>query len=359
MRYQYRAYIKDQFNIATLPKAFIEIRSGTIKKDLLTSAVSSFEAESIEENINEGDIMVVYAPDGKVLYTGIIKTVGEKKIECYQMQAFYKGLWIYDTHPSTYLEDEIFYLLDRYAQGYQKDANYQDNLIYQEKTKIAISSSSQTEAQLETSEKDHYTIDMEKFIYELYEKYNLVFDFTIPYGAELGSVVIGTPTQNQIKVSDNAECIKDISPTTKIEQINKLIVFDKNGVYRTTFVATTTNGIVEEPSSIVGRYGVVNTKVIYSDDAIDDIKEANIKEEMFNHQITFNLLINNKLYDFFSWKLGQPLQLYTDGKYFDTVFTGYEFSIENDIEPFEAKIVCGKVRTRLTSLLKLGIAQND
>lgn len=349
----FRAYIKDKLDITASPKAFVDVVSFTIRRDLLTSVNSSFYLIEVTSNINEGDLFVLYDDKGKVYYQGIICAINTGEIQCNQIQAFYKGLWIYDTYPTSSLEGEIAHILSDYSQGYLKGCSWQDTLIAQEKSPITITTSSSTSQQLESGEE---TKDFEKFIYELYDKYNIVFDFNIPY-SNAGSVDIRKASSSIVKIGNNTDSIVEISPTTEIEEINKLVVFAKDGTYRTTFVYTTTNGIVEEPNTIAGRFGIVNTKVVKSDDDINIIKDANISSSMFNHQVNFTMLLDNKLYNFWDWELGQQMQIYQNGKYFESVFTGYELSCAENQEPREVQITCGKVRTKLTSLLKLGIAR--
>lgn len=357
----YRAYIKDQLNINTLPKAFLEVRAFTVRRDLLTSVNSTFTCVEVFSNINEGDILCLYKPTGEVIYYGVITQISDAEITCNQIQSIFNGLWVYDTYPSSFIEDEVAYLLEQYAHGFQKDSTYQDMLIYDELAPLDILSVGATSGQLETMD-EQTTMNFEEFMYSLYQKYGIVFDFTIPYGAwnigdQDGSVTVRQPSSSVIVIGNNTDVIKNISPTTEVEQTNKLIVYAQDGTYRTTYVYTTTNGIVTEPTTIAGRLGKVNTSVVYSDDPLDDIKEANISSEMFNHQISFDMYLDNKLYDFFSWELGQPMSIWNNGVFFDSVFTGYEMALQENQELTEVKVICGKVRTKLTSLLKMGVAR--
>lgn len=346
----FRAYVKDKLNISNSPKAFLDITSFTIRRDLLTSANSNFNTLSIPSNINEGDLFVLYKEDGTIYYYGIVNEIGTNEIQCTQIQSFYKGLWIYDTYPTTSLEAEISHLLSDYANGYLKGCTYQDTLIQQEKGALTISTGTTTPQELESGSGE---INFEEFMYKLYDKYEIVFDFTFPY-ASAGSVEIKKASNVVAKIGNNTDCIIDITPLTEVEQTNKLVVFANDGTYRTTYIYTTTNGIVQEPLVNVGRLGIVNTKVVRSNDDLDVIKDANISSSMFNHQVQFTMILDNKLYDFFDWELGQRMQIYKDGKYFDSVFTGYELSCGENQLPYQVQITCGKVRTKLTSLLKLG-----
>lgn len=359
--YQYRAFIKDQLSLNSLPKAIVTVLSFDIRRDLLTTANSSFKVLDISENINNGDILALYNPQGKVIYYGIISAIEDGTIETEQIQSFYKGEWVYDVYPSNYLETEIQYLLNRYANGYQKGSTYQDTLMYQEKAPLMIKTGSETSGKLETKDTNE-TMDMEEFIYSLYSNYGLILDFEIPYGEwdigdEKASVTVRKPIDSVIKIGNNAECIVDMTPITEIEETNKLIVYSSEGEYRTTYIATSTNGIVQEPSSVVGRYGVIETKIVFSDDDLETIKDANITADMFNHKVEFNLLLDNNLYDFWSWELGQTLQIYNNGDYYNSIFTGYELSKEENQNPTEVKVIAGKVRNSLTKILTLSMVK--
>lgn len=355
--YLYRAFVKDQLALNSLPKAFLTINSFNIKRDLLMTSNSEFTVYELPSNIDEGDIFVLYNPQGQIMYYGIISSIEDLKIQTSQIQSFYKDQWVYDTHPSDNLETEIQYLLNQFANGYQKGSSYQDLLIKQEKAPLTIKVGSATSGQLETK-KDNEVMDMESFIYDLYASYGLIFDFEIPYGSWAigdengGSVTIRKPHDGIIKIGDNAECIQNMSPTTEIEQTNRLIVYSSKGVYRTTYIATTNNGIVEEPSTIVGRFGATETKVVFSDDELETIKQANISEQMYNHKVTFNLILDNYLYNFWDWELGQSLKIYNGSDYYDSIFTGYELSKEEGLNPTTVKITAGKVRTSLVAKLK-------
>ena len=359
--YQYRAFIKDQLSLNSLPKAIVTVASFEIRRDLLTTANSSFTVLDISENINNGDILALYNPQGKIIYYGVISAIEDDTIETEQIQSFYKGSWVYDVYPSDNLETEIQYLLNRYANGYQKGSTYQDALMYQEKAPLTIKTGSETNGKLETKDSNE-TMEMEDFIYSLYSNYGLVLDFQIPYGEwtigdEKASVTIRKPVDSIIKIGNNAECITDMTPITEIEETNKLIVYSSNGTYRTTYIATSTNGIVQEPSSVVGRYGVIKTNIVFSDDELDVIKDANITADMFNHKVEFNLLLDNNLYDFWSWELGQTLQIYNNGDYYNSIFTGYELSKEDNQNPTQVKVIAGKVRNSLTKILSLSMVK--
>lgn len=356
---QYRAFVKDCLNLNGLPKAWFTVSSFTINRDALAKATSSFNVVEFVENIDNGDIFVLYDPYGTKIYYGVINGFSESQINTSQIQSFYKGLWVYRTDPKTYLEQEVASVTQMYADGYTYGASEYDTLMRQEKKPISIAyiNSSEHQGISLRSQDDNYTKDFEEFIYYLYDNYDIVYEFKIPEtawtigDAEGGKVTIRTPNYTPIVVGNNAECITDMSPVTEIYENNKLIVYDSDGNYRDTFYATT-NGITDDPSAI-GRVKNINTNIVFSDDDYNILKAQNLRNNMYNHKLTFTLDLKNNFYDWYSWKLGQPLEVWYNGHYFKTVYTGYSLTKSDNSMPVTVRITCGKVRTSLTKRLAL------
>ena len=354
--YQYRCYVKDQLDLTSAPKAFMIVETTNIKRDLMTNAVTSLTVKEIATNINEGDVLVIYDPFGTNLYSGVITSIEDKQIRCSQMQSFYKGLWIYNVSPQDYLEHEIAVLLQNYADGKIYRSTYIDPLVALRLGGITIDYVGATTVKLPTDlDKDNNEQltqkDMEKWMYELYETYGIIFDFEINFSGA-NYVTIKVPTYTKIKVGDNMFAIKDVSPITEIEETNRLIIFNENKVYRTTYVATKTN-IVEAPASTATRFNITNTKVVFSKDAVADLVAANLPDQMYNHKLTFTLVIKNFIYQFGDFNLGGGLDVFNGDDYYDTVLTGYEFKKEDNRNITEVYFTCGKVRNKLTQLITL------
>lgn len=357
----YRACIKDSKNINFLPKAYLKVYSFTLARDLLASKKTTINVDSISDDIIEGDIIIVYTSSHFKVYTGVISRIEQNRITATQMQSFYKGTWIMDNYPGDYLEEEIEYLIKRYSEGYQKNSTYQDTLQNLEKSPVRIVVGSLTEGKLPTYE-EQTTIDMEKWIYSLYQDYGIILDFNIPYSSwqqgdsDEGKCKIFKPNYSKIIVGDNVSSLNSITPVTEVEETNKLIIFNSEGQYVTTYYATS-NGIVEEPTSDSGRFSVINTKVIYSDDDKETIRDANLKTTMYNHQLSFKMRLKNNLWDFFSWRLGQPIEVHYNNHVYNSIFTGYSLSKEEGKNPIEVEIICGNVRTSLTNKLLMQITK--
>lgn len=354
--YQYRCYVKDQLYLTSAPKSFMVVESFDIKRDLITNAVTTLTVYEIDQNINEGDVLVIYDPYGTNLYQGVITSIEELTIRCSQMASFYKGLWIYNIHPSTTLEQEIAWLLGQYAQGKIYGSTWTDPLVAQRLGGITIDYTGSTSAKLPTDFDDEsnplYTQkDMEKWIYELYSTYGIIFDFEINFSGA-NYVHIRVPNYQKIAIGNNMFAIQNMSPITEVEETNRLIIYAKDKTYRTTYVATSTS-VVAQPSSTANRFSITNTKAVFSDDAIADLVAANLPNQMYNHKLTFDLVIQNFLYQFGDFNLGGGLDVYYGDDYYDSVLTGYEIKKDRNVNITNVQFICGNVRTKLTQKLTL------
>lgn len=264
-------------------------------------------------------------------------------------------LGLNSTHVTgTYLEPEIKNIVEDYAHGKLVGSDYVDPLVDQELGGIVVTAVPSTVAGLVTAPIGE-TMDFEDFIYMLYSKYGIIFDFDITFSGN-NYLTIKVPDYASMKLGNNIFSIKDMSPVTKIEEINKLVIFDQNMRYRSTFIATK-DDIVKEPTSINNRFNVVNTVVVSSDDDESDLIAANLPLNMYNHKLSFTLILNNNVYSLDKFKIGMPLEVWHENDYYSTVLTGIEMRKEENKEVSEVYFTCGLVRQKLTQLLSLGKAK--
>ena len=354
--YQYRCFVKDQMDLESAPKAFMVVDTFNVKRDIMTKATSSITVLEMPSNINDGDVLVLYDPKGTFLYNGVITSISDRTIKCSQMTSFYKGTWIYNTAPSTYLEEEIASLLQDYADGKMYGSTWVDDQVATRLGGITIQYVGATSVSLPTDLDDNgnekYTQkNMEDFIYELYEKYNIIFDFEINISGT-NYLTIKVPTYQAIKVGNNMYAIQELSPFTKIEETNKLIIYAQDKSYRATYIATK-NSIVKEPNTTANRFDITNTAIVFSDDPEADLVANNLPETMYNHHVSFMLIVKNFIYQFGDFKLGGTLDIYNNDDYYNSVLTGYEIKKNSNQNITEVKMVCGKVRQKLTQMLTL------
>lgn len=366
----FRAYIKDCTDIGGRTKALIPLKSGEIYEDRLTTANSTLEAFEVPSNVNIGDLIILVNDNGKTLYMGIITAIEDLVISTSQIATIYNGSFIYSivdslrtSSPSTYLEQEISKVLTNFSQGKLYGSTYTDTLITTKLSPISITYVGNLTSKL-PSDKDEdnnekYTQkDMVSWIYELYQSYGIVFDFTFPIQtwSNNGICKIWKPNYTGLKISDGFECITSITPTSEQQTTNRLVIYAKDKTYRDTYVLTS-SGIVQHPSAIVGRPNQINTQYVFSDDAIADIVSAHLPSVLYNHKIEFLVDLTSKLFSFDDLKLDTPLQIYSEDKYFSTIITGKQFSFDENGTISNLRIIGGKVRNTLTSKLLLGIAR--
>lgn len=260
------------------------------------------------------------------------------------------------TDKVTSLEAAFATALEKYANGEMRDSLYVDELVKQRIGNIKIIVGSNTEGKF-TTKSDNYTVDMETFIYSLYENYRILLDFDINYEGENSVTIKKLSSETNFKIGDNTKTIQNISPVTEISETNRVIIYDSDGIYRTTYVTKADGTRVEEPNTTANRFGVVNTNIVFSDDELEDILEANLPTEMYNHKLTFSLMTCSNIFSFDDFILGMPLQVWKGTSYYQTILTGREYS-KSEIEGVnEIKYTCGNVRTKMTDkmLLKFGV----
>lgn len=254
------------------------------------------------------------------------------------------------------LEQTFAESLKEYCKGNMLDSSYTDPVIGKSLGIFNIVTTSDTKGHFE-SQSDGYTMDMEQMIYDLYDKYKIMVTVDIPYEGT-PTIYIGTSQiVERLKVSDNNNSITNLSPVTEIEETNKVIIYDSDGIYRTTYVNEHGGSQVEQPSDLTNRYDVVNTSIVQSDDNISDILKANLPDEMYNHKLTFDLNLFTSLYTNKDFILGMPLKVWKDTDYYSTILTGMEFSKESNKNVNVISYTCGTVRTTLTKKLlkKFGV----
>ena len=84
------------------------------------------------------------------------------------------------------------------------------------------------ELHLPTPEDNSSLRNMEDFIYELFSNYNIVLEIRIPFNSGC-SINIKTADYSGTKIAKNSANIISISPTTEVEDTNKLVVFSSEG----------------------------------------------------------------------------------------------------------------------------------
>lgn len=353
---QYRIFVKDSLDLTNRPVSTVICPSFTIKRDLLGSASSTFAPLEIDSNVKEGDVLGLIDPYGTIVYTGVIKSIGDT-IQTQQLLELFNDKWKWYDPSATTIEEKIQTIIE------QDYINSSDPMITA-RFPFTVSTSSATEGTFEqhtvtvdqqevASQK--YVTNLMKFLYELYEQWGVIVDIQIPYEPGTPTITIGQATTNSVKIGNNALPIQNMTALTEIFETNRLLIYNKDGdTLRATYYGTT-GGITDDADDPL-RLPVTKTAYVFDTDKdVNEIVSEHLQEEMLNHKLEFDMLLDNKLYSFFDWELGMPFEVYFNSAYYSTIFTGYSMTRRTDHDATAVHIVCGKVRNSLTDIINKNI----
>lgn len=340
----YRGFIKNinALNGNAIGTSGLRIQEMKIKRDILTKASSTFVVVEIPNAASEGDVFGVYDDYGNIVYEGVITSIEDNEIQANQIVALFDDKWLWNDPQETTLEQTIKTILT------EDFVNNEDTKIANTFSQFNITTSSSTELYL-LSQEEKTVKNFMSFIYELYENYGILIDINIGYRGQ-PTINIGVPSFTKLKVSDNNNSIRNLNVVTETAQTNKLIVYSNDGKTQRGIYYATTSGITDD-SSALNRLAKVNTNIVFSDDEIGTIIADNLSEEMYNHKITLDLVLNSKLYKWEDFHLGQLFDIFYNGKVYESVLTGYTINVQNDGKADIVNLTFGKVRQTIESKL--------
>ena len=319
------------------------VRSYTIDRDLLKKTTSTFNISAVPNAIENGDTVGMYDSFGTIKYLGVVTYINDSSINTDQIYSIFEDQWLWNNPRKTTVENTLKTIIEN---DYQNSNDTFMNSIYNAFTINTISSTSQV---LQTEE-DKYVIDFSSYLYDIYEKYSIQLMFDIPYEASTPTINIGIPTYPKLTIGNNSASVRNFNITTNIYETNKLIVYsDETGAYRETWYGTK-NGITDNPSAL-NRIQKIKTNIVFSDDPINVLKASSLRNQMYNHEITCDLILDNQLLPEEELKLGQEVDLYYNNDYYNTILTGYQIKCDENSDPQMITLKFGLVRTSLTSKL--------
>ena len=314
-----------------------------LKRDLLTKATSRFEILNVPSAIENGDIVGLYDSFGTIVYEGVVTLKEDNTIQAEQMYDIFDDTWLWNNPRQASIEQTLQSIL---VNDFQ---NNRDTLMASIFSSFDITTSSSTNLTLQSQE-DRYQTSFASFLYDIYEKYGIVLNINIPYGESRCSIDIGTPNFNRLKIANNAYTFRNFDIVTEVYETNKLVVYsEETGAYRGEWFTTST-GITDDPSAL-NRIAKMKTNIVFSDDDVNVLKASSLRNEIYNHQIEFDLVFDNKLIPFEDLHLGQGADIYFNGNYYDTILTGYEYGMNNNNGNETIRLKFGLVRTSLTNKL--------
>lgn len=341
----YRLFFKKRTNISgkSLSSSQLKVRSFTVNRDILTKSSSTFQVLETPIAIESGDIVGMYDIYGTVLFLGVVDYIEDNTVEASQMLDIFDDDWLWNNPSETTLEETLKTII---TNDYQ---NSTDELLNETFGVFDIQTTTSTNQTLESQE-SQYVVNFSNFLYSIYEKYSIMLNFEIPFEENTPTIQIGIPNYEKLTISNNAFVFRNFDITTNIFETNKLVVYSEDGTtLRGTFYATT-SGITED-SEALNRPQKVKTNIVFSDDDLNIVKASNLRNQIYNHEITVEMIIDNQLLSIEDIHLGQEVDLFYNGTYYNTILTGYSIAMTDGIDDGIITLKFGLVRTTLTSKL--------
>jgi hypothetical protein len=341
----YRLFFKKLTDLAgaAISSTQLRVNSFTLKRDKLTKTTSRFEVLEVPSAVEMGDVVGMYNSFGSIVFLGIVSLVDNSSVEAEQIYSLFDDDWLWNRPSTASIEGCLEDILNN------DFVNNRDTLMQQIFGAFDISTISTTAQTLESQE-EQYVTNFASFLYDIYEKYSVELMVSVPFEAERPTIEIGKPTYTRLKIGNNALIFRNFDIVREVFETNKLVVYsEETGDYRGEWF-TTPSGITDNPAAL-NRIAKVKTNIVFSDDDISILKASSLRNEIYNHKITCEIVANNQLLPPEDLKLGQGCDLYYNGLYFDTILTGYEYSMQNGIEDDVLKLTFGLVRTSLTEKL--------
>lgn len=336
----YRGFIKkiNALDGMAIGSADLRILNMRIKRDILTKATSEFEVIGIPNAATVGDVFGVYDNSGKTVYLGVINSLENGVINTDQIIGIFDDNWKYNDVLTNSIEGKIKGIIER------DFANSQDALQASIFSKFDINKTTDTINNFEyTSSR---SLNFMNFLIDAYDTYWVLTDIDVKYNAVRPTITIGTPIYPTIKIGNNNTAFRNFEIIQEEQQNNKLIIYDSKGaVLRATYYATP-DGITTSSSSAT-RPTKIRTVIVNSDDALENIVAANLSDKMYSHQINVDLVLNNKLYNFNEFNLGQEFDIFYNGEYYNSILTGYDVEVSGEGNAETVSLCFGKVRYTL------------
>lgn len=341
----YRLFFKNLTDIEgkSITSPQLRVLNFNVKRDILTKQTSNFEVLQMPNAIQTGDIVGMYDQYGSIVFLGVVSEIKDNNVYAEQIIGIFDDNWLWNNPRETSIEETLKTILTNDFQ------NNRDTLMSSIFSSFDIQTTSQTNLTLQSQE-DHYVTNFMSFLYDIYEKYNVLLTIDIPFEDETPTIKIGKPTYEKLQIGNNTYAFRNFNIVTEIYETNKLTVYsEETGTFRGEWY-TTTSGITDNPGAL-NRLQKIKTNIVFSDDDLNILKASSLRNQIFNHRIECDLVIQNKLLNFDLLKLGQEVDIYFNGAYYNTVLTGYQLSLQDGRESEVIHLTFGLVRTSLTSKL--------
>ena len=345
--YHYRLFFKSSTKLNEKCKTECKCDdSFKVSRDLLAEASSTFDVVSVPKEVEEGDVMGLLDPYGKTIYYGVVKSIDSTSIQCNQIFYLFDGDWLYRVPETKTIEEAVLDII-------QNDFKLSKDPLMAKKFNFDLSCTTSVTGVLPVDDKNTVK-NFKDYLYDIYEKYGILLEFEIPFGEGMPSIHILKKEYSRYLVSNNVNAVKNVHITQEVASTNKLLVYSKEKELRASYYSTP-SGITTDAADET-RLQSIKTKIVFSDDELDTVVANYLQTQIYNHLITFDLTLNNKIYDFYKLELGQEIEFFYSGKTYHSVLTGYELVKHKKKGLSSVTLTCGLVRVnldrKLTNLFK-------
>lgn len=341
-----RIFVKDCLDIQSAAKTEAVVKRFDLDRDILQSSSSTIELAEMPKEIEMGDFVGLIDQYGSIIYQGIVDKIETNSLQISQIESIFKDEWLYRVPNTEYIEDAIYDVIVndfKNSSDPRLSARFNFDVIVETHTKGKF-----------PVQDPNYTISFEQMLYTLYTQYNVRLYFDINFTAGVPTITIANRDYPFVKIGNNTRSIINISPTKDVKELNKLVIYNSDGTQIRAIYYGSENGITTNANDPT-RLPVVKTAYEFNDDEeLGLIVGRYLTTEMYNHYLSFQFVVDNELYDFNDMHLSQPIKLWNNEDYYESVYTGFRMTKEENKKIEYIQIKCGKVRVELTSKMKKG-----
>ena len=357
---------------------FAEVLSAEVTTDLLQKTSTKIVLKEIPSTYQTNMPVFIFNPRGKCVFNGIIRSIDGNTITCGEPLSLFdddflfvnntdaqKLLLIYSLYEYLVVASEqnsfpnttsIDNLLTR-RKFYDTDIEYNQKISFYENKVFNV---------LTPAVDNGTVVNLEDYVMSMFNDFG-IFIRTRLVDNSTRHILQYVPSfireNDTIQLSDNVEDITNVSISIEEMENTVLAVFNSSGSSLRGYYGMEQNGDISvyddtytdvQLQNFIG-YQNYKIKVVTSDDDIRTLVAQELSNSKYNHKITFDLALDNSMFDIDSLFLGQPVNFYYQNKMYESVVTGISYTIsENDDNVHSVKVTLGKVRTNLTSKLNLG-----
>ena len=367
---------------------FALVESFTINEDSLNKTTSTIVCREIPSAYQTNMPVILYDTFGKRLWIGLIESIEGNILTCREALAIHDTEFLFTPTNSIGGKDLANYTivggLNRYVVNKNKlptsDTNIIDNyqwnpftqrhdlaighlyeeqiLSYEKKGNVFVSMPEIT---------DRSIGNLEEYLFEMFNQFGLgIYEaFFIKSNSHVVIIYMDIPLKySTLVLGDNNDFISNINVTSEVQEDTVLIIFNEAGtsvrgqygMKKDGTIGKITHAGINNPDNLeFVAWDNCKTKLVMSDDKLNTLATQYLSNSLYNHKITFDIELKNKLIKLDDFKMGRRVDFHVGDKLYHSIVTGRAYSLkENETEIQRATITLGNVRTSLTSKLNLG-----